>query len=197
MPEDGRRTDAAGADPRTDEELLHRCAKRDDDAFDVLYDRHADNLLRVCRRMSGDMSVAEDIAQEAFFTLWSKAKKVTIADGTAWPWLFTTAKFLIYNHNRKMGNQSTLDIHEHDVERYLSHSHVEETVASRDAVQRVLETVRTMPAEDHHIFVIHFIEGASHARIAKDLGITRSAAKSRIFRLRERLQSTFTDMTTS
>lgn len=197
MPDTGHREDGVLSDPRTDEELLQRCAKRDEAAFDVLYERHADGLLRACRNLAGDVSVAEDVAQEAFFTLWSKARKVTVAGGTAWPWLFTTAKFLAYNHNRKMGNQPTFDIHEHDVERYLSHSHVEEAVASRDAVERVLETVQTMPAEDHLVFVIHFVEGGSHAQIAKDLGITRSAAKSRIFRLRAKLQSTFTDMTTS
>lgn len=193
----GRRVDSTLSDPRTDEELLQWCAKRDEAAFDVLYERHADGLLRVCRRMAADHFVAEDIAQEAFFTLWAKAKKVTIADGTAWPWLYTTAKFLTYNHNRKMGNQPTFDVHEHDVERYLAHSHVEETVTSRDAVERVLETVREMPAEDHLVFVIHFVEGGSHAQIAKDLGISRSAVKSRIFRLRSKLQSTFTDMTFS
>lgn len=177
----------------TDGHLLGRCAKRDEDAFEVLYERHAARLLRACRQMTGDMSVAEDIAQDAFFTLWTKAKKVTLADGTVWPWLVTTAKFLTYNHHRKLGNQPTLDVEEHEVERYLAHSPVEDTVATRDVVNRVMDTVRTMPAEDHHIFLVHFVEGGSHAQIAKELGISRSAAKSRIFRLRSKLQTAFTD----
>lgn len=177
----------------TDGHLLGRCAKRDEDAFEVLYERHADRLLRACRNMTGDLSVAEDIAQDAFFTLWTKAKKVTLADGTVWPWLVTTAKFLTYNHHRKLGNQPTIDVDEHEVERYLAHSPVEDTVATRDVVNRVLDTVRSMPAEDHHIFLVHFVEGGSHAQIAKELGISRSAAKSRIFRLRSKLQMAFTD----
>lgn len=189
MPSDGA---GPGGTP-TDGHLLGRCAKRDEEAFEVLYERHADRLLRTCRRMTGDMSVAEDIAQDAFFTLWTKAKKVTLADGTVWPWLVTTAKFLSYNHHRKLGNQPTLDVDEHEVERYLAHSPVEDSVANRDVVNRVLETVRTMPTDDHHIFLLHFVEGGSHARIAKELGISRSAAKSRIFRLRSKLQTVFTD----
>lgn len=42
----------------------------DRDAFAILVDREAANVIRTCRRMLGDHHAAEDVAQEAFVTAY-------------------------------------------------------------------------------------------------------------------------------
>lgn len=56
-----------------DEELLHRIAKRDTDAFDRLYAKYRSQVLLQVRRMVRDVDAAEDLVQETFLRVWRKS----------------------------------------------------------------------------------------------------------------------------
>ena len=55
-----------------DIQLINSCKKGDRAAQRVLYDRLAPRMFPVCIRYTGDRTVAEDILQEGFITLFSK-----------------------------------------------------------------------------------------------------------------------------
>lgn len=181
-----------GSDP-DDSTLLKRCVKRDEAAFAILYERYAEQVLRYCRGHLTDMDAAEDVAQDAFFLLWSKARKVTIAGGTAWPWLFTTAKYLVRNHQRKKDNQPKDDVHELDVTRVLVEMSTEDRYAQHDDIQRVHSAVAAMSTADQQVFLGFFIGGSSHAELARTLGLSKAAVKNRILRIRTRIKAEFAD----
>lgn len=173
-------------------ELLRRCGHRDQAAFELLYDRHADGVLRYCRRRLPSAEAAEEITQDAFFLLWQKAKTVTLVQGSTFPWLYTTAKFLLANHQRKKGNQPMLDIDELDVTRVLAQvTGPEDTVIDQDTVHQVLRAVAAMPLVDQQVFYSHFVGGGSYREIAGQLGLSTPAVKNRVLRMRQKLKSDF------
>jgi len=57
-----------------DGELMGRVAAGDDAAARALVERHLPRALGLARRMLGNASHAEDIAQEAFLRLWQQAR---------------------------------------------------------------------------------------------------------------------------
>ena len=58
---------SADEETRTDEATLIAKAKRSDaQAFESLYRMHVDRVYGLCLRMTGNVSEAEDCAQEAF-----------------------------------------------------------------------------------------------------------------------------------
>jgi RNA polymerase sigma-70 factor (ECF subfamily) len=71
-----------------DEELLKRSAKGDEDAFTVLYRRHADVLYRFAFRMTGSSWGAEEIVQDVFMTLVREPSKYEAERGTLPAFLF-------------------------------------------------------------------------------------------------------------
>ena len=179
--------------PSDERELLRRCGKRDQEAFGELYERHADGVLRYLRNRLGDVGAAEEIAQETFFLLWDKARKIRTVNGSVFPWLYTTAKYLAANHQRRKGNQPMLDIDELDVGRALADVSAESLVIADDTIRRVRDAVAGMGEADQQIFLIHFVGGGSHKDIADQLGLTRAAVKNRVLRLRARLKSQFAE----
>jgi RNA polymerase sigma-70 factor (ECF subfamily) len=76
----------------SDAELLRRIAKRDPDAFELLYQRYARPLYGLALRRLRDRSRAEDAVQEAFTAVWRAAASYNPARGPGRPWLFAIAR---------------------------------------------------------------------------------------------------------
>jgi RNA polymerase sigma-70 factor (ECF subfamily) len=173
--------------------LLKGLAKRDEAAFVDVYDRYADGVIKYLVKMTGSIPAAEELAQETFFLLWEKAKTVSLVNGSLHPWIYSTAKFLSYNHNRKHGNQPTADIDELDVSRALVVVSAESIVITNDQISRVMAAVGTMSSQDQAVFRMFFLGNVPHAQIAEATGITTAAVKNRILRMRSKLKELFNE----
>lgn len=78
MPHGGRR-ETTGEDPRderglTDGDLISRVARRDANAFELLYRRYARPVFGLALRRLGDRMRAEDAVQETFAAVWRSAR---------------------------------------------------------------------------------------------------------------------------
>src|SRR5215510_15399298 len=74
----------------TDEDLMMRIGNGDRAAFGELVRRHLNRALAVARRVTGSRGDAEEIAQEAFLRVWSKAPTWRAAEGEFRGARFTT-----------------------------------------------------------------------------------------------------------
>lgn len=184
---------AGPADPGSEAKLLKALAKRDELAFGEVYELYADGVLRYLVKMTGSVPAAEELAQETFFLLWEKARTVSLVNGSLRPWIFSTAKFLSYNHNRKHGNQPTADIDELDVSKALVEVSAESIVITNDQISRVMAAVETMSSQDQAVFRMFFLGNVPHAQIAEATGITTAAVKNRILRMRSKLKELFSE----
>jgi RNA polymerase sigma-70 factor (ECF subfamily) len=85
----------------SDAEALRRL-RRDPDAIVALYDRHVARLVAALAAASGDRELAFDLAQETFARLLERGHRPRIpADGSAWPWLWTAARNLLRDRQRR------------------------------------------------------------------------------------------------
>src|ERR1700735_4014967 len=79
----------SGKDP--DAVLLQRFTRHGDEgAFSALVARHGPMVLNVCRRVLGDLHLAEDAGQAAFLVLARKAGRLRDGDALA-GWLYGVA----------------------------------------------------------------------------------------------------------
>ena len=56
------------------EELMARIAEGDEDAFEILVNRHQTSVLNLIYRFIGDRTQAKDLAQEVFIRVWQAAR---------------------------------------------------------------------------------------------------------------------------
>src|SRR5262245_65293060 len=76
----------------SDVELLQRIAARDPDAVSELYDRHNRLLFGLILRILRDRGEAEEVLQEVFLQLWTRAETYNVALGSPAGWLVRIAR---------------------------------------------------------------------------------------------------------
>ena len=73
----------------SDAELMVRVARGDEQAFAVVYDRFADRVYGLVRRVLRDPAQAEEVAQEIFVEAWRQARRYDPSRGSVATWLLT------------------------------------------------------------------------------------------------------------
>ena len=71
----------------TDSALMARIADGDVAAFDELYRRHERRVLMQARKLCSSPELAEEVAQEAFISLWRGAQAYRAGSGSVGAWL--------------------------------------------------------------------------------------------------------------
>ena len=70
-----------------DEELMQLVYRSKADAFEVIYDRHADAAFSLAYRMCAQRALAEDVVQEAFLSLWRSRSRYDRNRGSVRTWV--------------------------------------------------------------------------------------------------------------
>src|SRR5512142_2273453 len=72
--------------------LVQRLARGDQQAFLALYDRHAARVNALTLHILGDPMMAEEVTQDTFMKLWSRARLYLSERGSFIVWLLTIAR---------------------------------------------------------------------------------------------------------
>jgi RNA polymerase sigma-70 factor (ECF subfamily) len=87
-----------------DEHLLARIAQGDPAAFQTFYERHAARVAAYAGKLARDRHLAEDVAQEVFTSVWTKAASFrperSTGDGAP-GWLYTLTRNKLIDHWRR------------------------------------------------------------------------------------------------
>ena len=95
-----------------DTDLIRRIAKGDADAFETLHARYEQPIRRHLLRMVRDPAAAEDLLQETFVRVWTRAETWD-EHGSPQAWLFRIATNVALNHFRSERRRKTrpLEVH--------------------------------------------------------------------------------------
>lgn len=171
--------------------LLERIRSGDPEGATALFERYAPALLRFADRLLSDRAQAEEVSQEVFVKVISRAHQY---DGRAEvsSWLFAIAANACRDRRRRDRRAPVVPI-----------DALPEPAARGDGVERVLmdrerrESVRRALAElseeQREALVLARYHGLPYAEIAAVLGISVGAVKTRIFRAVETLKARFSE----
>lgn len=132
--------------------------------FVSFYEREYAATVRLAGFLSGERTIAEDIAQEAFMRLQPEFERLANPGG----YLRTTVVNLCRNHHRRTSREA-LRLARHGV----GPSAVSERAAELD------ETLRRLPYTERAVIVLRYWLGLSEAEIATHLGCRPGTVKSR------------------
>ncbi len=91
-----------------DSDLMSRVARGDEQAFLMLYDRHAARVHALTLRILNDPMLAEEATQDAFLKLWSRARLFLNERGSLLLWLLTIARRTALDRVRLEGRRPVL-----------------------------------------------------------------------------------------
>jgi RNA polymerase sigma-70 factor, ECF subfamily len=93
----------------TDDVLLRRAAKGDEDAFTLVYRRHQAPIYRFALRMTGSAWAAEEIVQDVFMTLIRDPKKYDARLGTVSAFLYGVARNRVLKYRERLPREVALE----------------------------------------------------------------------------------------
>lgn len=151
-----------------------------EETFEELFDR----LFRYLRLRIPSSEDAEDIVAEIFTKAWKRAHSYDSQQGTMLMWLFGIARHEIATYWKSHSIQQV----DYDAVEFMLHDEGLRTVRQNDELDldRLLQGV----SEEQRALVIrHYIDGISHAEIARSVGRTESGVRKIVSRAMRVLKS--------
>ena len=151
------------------------------DRLGALFRAHHDHLVRLAMVCSGDSTVADDVAQEAFVRLgrvrrWPEP-------GTELAYLRRTVVNLVHGHHRKLATRRAPRLRVVATEPVDPATHA----SQRDVHRQVAEAVRALPRRQRDCVALHYYAGLTDAEVAATLDIGVGSVKTHLHRARATL----------
>jgi RNA polymerase sigma-70 factor (ECF subfamily) len=190
-----------------DARLVARIASGEESAFVIAYDRHAGFLFASVARFLGDREAAAEVVQDAFVTLWRRARQFDARSGSLLTWLLAIARHRAIDRLRAEGRRPTRDAirleafteggsdgspAHPDVPRQLIADAATDpaTVAARRWTQAVVRSgIAELPEHERRVILLGYAEDLSQAQIAARLEWPLGTVKSRTRRAMAQLRA--------
>jgi RNA polymerase sigma-70 factor (ECF subfamily) len=175
----------------TDRSLLERVRAGDTGGAGELFERYAPALLRFADRLLSDRGAAEEVTQEVFVKVISRAHQY---DGRAEvsSWLFAIAANACRDRRRRDRRATVVPL-EAVAEPVQKGEGIESMLSQRERREAVRRALSSLSEEQREALVLARYHGLPYSEIAGVLGISVGAVKTRIFRAVEALKSRFSE----
>lgn len=147
---------------------------RDED-FQTFYQEHARRLWAYIARISSDPSVADDVAQEAFFRVWESDQFDTMTPEHRKNYLYKIAANLVKRRARRPREQELADLPGPE-----SAEQMDQWISIRNALDR-------MKTAERNLLWLAYVEGFSHREIGAIAGYAENSVRQLLHRARQRL----------
>jgi RNA polymerase sigma-70 factor (ECF subfamily) len=166
----------------TDLSLLQRITARDTAAVAELYDRHGRLLFGLILRIVRDRAEAEEILQEVFVRVWTRAETYDVQLGGPLPWIVRVARNLAIDRLRTRQIRAAIDAPGRVVSAELPSDiqSPESVVLAAERRDALADALAGLPAEQRQLIEAAFFEGYTHSELARRFGLPLGTVKTRI-----------------
>jgi RNA polymerase sigma-70 factor, ECF subfamily len=174
-----------------DEELMELVGSGDASAFEAVYDRHGGAAFSLAYRMVGNRTIAEDIVQEAFLSIWRSRLRYQRERGSVRTWVLgivhhrgidALRRNLV--HERRRTSAEGLE------ERQEAPERTDVEVARRDEARTVRRALEDLPDGQGQVIELAYFGGFTHTEIADMLEMPIGTVKGRMRLGLEKLRRT-------
>ena len=170
-----------------DRNLVARAvSSQDTAAFGELIRRHQSHVRNFLRKLSGDYTLADDLAQECFIHAWDKLHTFS-GRGTFIGWLLKVAYTTFLQSKRKSKRYAEILDEVGQVANQESRAHT----MPADEVSDLDRFLAVLTEEERAIMVMSYACGLSHREISDATDMPVGSVKSVIFRGKEKIRMNF------
>ena len=166
--------------------LLNGCAEGDRSAFSNLYRETYSRLFALTRRIIRDEDVARDVLQNAYVTIWKKARHFDHLKGRPMTWMLVIVRNASIDEWRRLRKHYADEV----IEDSLSDTNqLPDERAERSIMRGLLETeLGRLPERMANVIRRYFLNNQTVAEISKELSISMNTIRSWLRRGLERLR---------
>jgi RNA polymerase sigma-70 factor (ECF subfamily) len=172
--------------------LVTRCLKGDDTAWEELVRVHTRHVYALCYRFTGSGSEAQDLSQEVFLRVFKTLKSFRSAEGSFGTWLARVTRNLLIDHYRRTRQERITDSIEEQLptleqSEEASMPRPDRSLAGREASEILQAALLKLSPELREAVILRDLQEMEYREIAEALDIPEGTVKSRINRGRAEL----------
>lgn len=157
-----------------DEELVYRVARGNERALSELYDRYSRPVYATGVRLLGDVSLAEELVQDAFTNVWRGAGAFDPERASFATWLYRITRNRATDLTRRR-RARPVSVGENPLRTVPGGPEPEASVDSWDVAQ----ALSRIPGEHREVLTLAYFEGLTHNEISQRTGVPLGTVKSR------------------
>jgi RNA polymerase sigma-70 factor (ECF subfamily) len=177
------------------EDLMVRIAQGDNDAFEILVNRHQTSVLNLVYRFIGDRTQAKDLAQEVFIRVWQAAKTYR-PEAKFTTWIYRIATNVCFNELKSARRRKWFqflrfgDQHEESIEdTYIDGSpSPEDLLLAKERNRQISDALQSLPDNQRMALILRRYDDLSYEESARILNCSVSAVESLLVRAKRTLQ---------
>jgi RNA polymerase sigma-70 factor (ECF subfamily) len=188
---------AAAAAREADAHLVARICERDQAALEAIYGRYARPAYSLARRICADDSIAQDVVQEVFITLWRNSSRFDPARGSFVTWLLTVVHHRAVDAVRRealLRRRTVPGLDDADDQPPDPGPGTDQIAIAGVEAGHVREALRKLPADQCRALALAYFGGYTQREIAEITGVPLGTVKSRMFAGVHRLRALLAPM---
>lgn len=178
---------------RADTGVLQRLSARDPDALAEVYDRYSRRAYALARRITSDPSLAEDVVQEVFFTLWRNPDSYVAARGNFASWLLAMTHHksvdVVRREETRRRHRSAAAAEDQHLVESPGEVAVDDEVIERLRGERVRDALATLPEPQRRAITLAYFGGYTQREVAALTDTPLGTVKTRMFAGMRRLRA--------
>ena len=167
----------------SDAELVVRVADGDSPALEELYNRYSQPVFSMAYSILRDHATAEDVTQEVFVSLWTRAEKFDPERGVFRHWFLHLAHNRVIDELRRRRRNAQRSADKTSEEAALglpSSANTAEEAVTSVLFSAASEALKSLPEEQRAALIMAYMEGATQQEIAKRTGVPLGTVKTRL-----------------
>ena len=167
----------------SDSVLASRVAAGDAGSLEELYNRYGVQVFSMAYGILRDYALAEDLAQEVFMALWTRAGRFDAAKGVFRHWFLHLAHNRVIDEVRRRRRVALMDADKAPEDATLglvSSGDTADEAITAVLVGEAREALRALPEEQRVVIVMAYLEGATQQEIAQRTGTPLGTVKTRL-----------------
>ena len=170
------------AERLADEELMPLIGAKDAEAFEVFYDRHGGIAYSLAYRIVGERTVAEDVTQEAFVSIWRSGGRYDRTRGSVRSWTLGIVRNRAIDTVRsKSASPPKLSFDPDTIlEQRESGDRTDAEALRRETADEVREALDRLPGEQSKVIQLAYFGGFSQSEIPSMLSLPLGTVKGRM-----------------
>jgi len=169
-----------------DEILVQQLKRGQYEAFDLLYEKYKNLVVRTAYLITGNKSDSEDVAQETFVKAYLHIAELKNDAGFK-PWMMQILVRTAY----RTGKKKSREVPDEEIERLSEGQSILSPLGQmikREEAEMISRAVAALPVKQRTAVVLYYYNELSVGEIAKMLGCREGTVKSRLHTARKYLK---------
>jgi RNA polymerase sigma factor (sigma-70 family) len=164
-----------------DSQLVELVAQRDAGALEALYDRYGRAAYSLARRILTEETLAQDVVQEVFLSLWRDARRFDPGRGTVATYLLSMTHHRAVDVVRREENLRRWRTSDEGLELEADpKARVEDEVEASERRAEVRSALAELPAAQREALLLAYFGGYTQREVAVLVGVPLGTVKTRM-----------------